>query len=614
MTGHRTEGIRSATLQHPAAPRDPAGDHALQGALLSLREELLAAEDRFADVLAPLPPDERASARNLIHYLELRRHDLRGLQARLAERGLSSLGRSEAYCLAAVEAVLDRLDTQDLRMSGLGFAESRRLLERRTDALLGPPPRGRKPRIMVTAPSEAATDASILERMLAAGMDCLRINCAHDSVEAWEAMVGHLRRAEERLGRRCRIEVDTPGPHLRTGKLPPGPPVLKLGPVRNELGRVISPARVWLTPQEEPVPPVGAADGTLPVPGAWLARRPGNGQVALRDARGSRRVLSLEEAQPGGRWATLEKTAYVLQGTVLSPEDDAADLGIVGRLPPSEQRIRLKAGDALILTRDPRGGDPRRPAIPCTLPEAFQLVGAGDPIWFDDGRLGGVVEDVSSGEILVRVTHAGPDGTTLRADKGINLPETDLRLPAITAADGPAIAFAARCADLLGLSFVNSPSDVRNVRQLLREHGADGMGIVLKVETKQAFAALPELLLAALEEATPTAVMVARGDLAVECGYERLAEVQEEILWLAEAAHVPVIWATQVLEGLAKTGRPSRAEITDAAMGVRAECVMLNKGPWIVEAMAALDDILVRMAAHHDKKRSLLRELRSFPK
>ena len=83
--------------------------------------------------------------------------------------------------------------------------------------------------------------------------------------------------------------------------------------------------------------------------------------------------------------------------------------------------------------------------------------------------------------------------------------------------------------------------------------------------------------------------MIARGDLAVEVGFERLAEVQEEILWLCEAAHVPVIWATQVLESVAQTGQPSRAEVTDAAMAERAECVMLNKGPHIGEAVRALD-------------------------
>jgi pyruvate kinase len=107
-------------------------------------------------------------------------------------------------------------------------------------------------------------------------------------------------------------------------------------------------------------------------------------------------------------------------------------------------------------------------------------------------------------------------------------------------------------------------------------------------------------------------VMIARGDLAVECGFERLAEVQEEMLWACEAAHMPVVWATQVLENLAKTGRPSRAEITDAAMGVRADCVMLNKGPHILDAMRALDDILRRMQEHQSKKRPLLRALKAW--
>ena len=103
--------------------------------------------------------------------------------------------------------------------------------------------------------------------------------------------------------------------------------------------------------------------------------------------------------------------------------------------------------------------------------------------------------------------------------------------------------------------------------------------------------------------------MVARGDLAVEMGFERLAEVQEEILWLCEAAHVPVVWATQVLETMAQTGRPSRAEVTDAAMSGRAECVMLNKGPHVVEAVRFLDDVLRRMQRHQKKKRAMLRKL-----
>ena len=151
--------------------------------------------------------------------------------------------------------------------------------------------------------------------------------------------------------------------------------------------------------------------------------------------------------------------------------------------------------------------------------------------------------------------------------------------------------------------------DIHELHARLRELNATNLGIVLKIETEQALERLPNLVLAAMRQ-YPAGVMIARGDLAVECGYERMAEVQEEILWICEAAHMPVIWATQVLESLAKKGQASRAEITDAAMGERAECVVLNKGSHIVEAVKALDDILRRMENHQAKKSWRLRRLR----
>ena len=152
-------------------------------------------------------------------------------------------------------------------------------------------------------------------------------------------------------------------------------------------------------------------------------------------------------------------------------------------------------------------------------------------------------------------------------------------------------------ADIVALSFVNCPADVELLRQHLAQLTNRELPIVLKIEMKRGFDQLPALLLSAMQ-AGSCGVMIARGDLAVECGFERLAEVQEEMLWLCEAAHVPVVWATQVLESLASGGLPSRAEITDAAMGDRAECVMLNKGPRMGEAGQKLGDILQRMQAH----------------
>jgi pyruvate kinase len=235
-------------------------------------------------------------------------------------------------------------------------------------------------------------------------------------------------------------------------------------------------------------------------------------------------------------------------------------------------------------------------------------VQAGERVCLDDGKITGVAEFVSESEIHVRVRHTPPHGARLAADKGINLPDSNLHLPALTVKDKEDLQFIATHADLVGLSFVNHESDVLALIDALRQHDAAKPGIVLKIETQRALSRLPAILLAAMRH-DRVGVMIARGDLAIEVGYERLAEAQEEILWICEAAHCPAIWATQVLDNLAKEGTPSRAEITDAAMGHRAECVMLNKGPHVMEAMRVLDDILKRMDSHQTKKSAMLRAL-----
>ena len=210
--------------------------------------------------------------------------------------------------------------------------------------------------------------------------------------------------------------------------------------------------------------------------------------------------------------------------------------------------------------------------------------------------------------MTVEITHARPTGEKLGAEKGINVPDSQLSLSSLTKDDLEALPFVVKNADIVGYSFVRKEADVRELQARLADLGGENLGIILKIETREGFDQLPALLLAAMRSRA-VGVMIARGDLAIECGYQRLAEVQEEILWICEAAHMPVIWATQVLESLAKTGVPSRSEITDAAMGERAECVMLNKGPYIVTAVRILDDILRRMQSHQEKKRSMLRKL-----
>lgn len=612
-------------MEDATQDRDRAAVETALRELLEVRAAMVADPAVPWQRLDEVHPVFRDSARNLLHYLALRRRDLRPLQYRLADLGLSSLGRAESHALDAVDTVLGVLHrlagrpwqppTADGRVD---FTTGQRLLSEHADALLGPGTAGRAARIMVTMPTEAADDPTLVRDLLNQGMDCMRINCAHDDPPRWARMIEHLRRAEAEVGRSCRVAMDLAGPKLRTGPIQPGPAVVKVRPRRDAFGRVTAPARVWLTAEAAPAPPPAAASACLPVPVAWLGRLQGGDRVTFRDARGARRELAVAGVTAHGCWAEVSKTSYFVPGTTLRRSRDPHGVATVGPLPAAEGALTLREGDLLILTRDlepgraatvDRDGRTVTPAsVGCTIPEVFDDVRAGESIWFDDGKIGGVIEGVDADRLRVRVTHTGTGGRKLRADKGINLPDTPLRLPALTASDVEDLAFVAEHADVVELSFANSAADVEELNSHLARLGRRP-AVVLKVETRRGFQNLPDMLLTAMRGAC-CGVMIARGDLAVECGFERLAEVQEEILWVCEAAHVPVIWATQVLETMAKEGLPSRAEVTDAAMGHRAECVMLNKGPHVRAAVRVLDDILRRMQDHQTKKRAMLRELR----
>ncbi len=600
--------------------------------LISRLHEILCSlvthESDLRERLSTVHPAFRKSAINLIHYLALRHQDIRTLQDELAALGLSSLGRTEAHVMSTLNAVLVALHhlagrkiAAQVTSEFPGFREGRSLLAAHTEALLGPAPKHRSVRIMVTMSDAAADDYPLVRELVADGMNCMRINCAHDTPEIWGRMVNHLERARRELGLPCRILMDIAGPKLRTGVIEPGPRVVVWHPKRDSFGRVEEPARIWLEPAEGSASLPADADAALPVPAAWLAKVRSGERVHFKDARGKRRVLEVVGSGDKGRWARCSQTAYITPGTVLLRDDagsDASREAQVGDLAPREQGILLHKGDFLLLTRDPimgksasidSGGRTLTPVtISCTLPEIFPAVRAGEKIWFDDGEIGGIVREVGPDVLRIEITQAKPSGDRLGADKGINLPDTKIDLPALTKKDLNDLEFIVRHADLVGMSFVRRERDILQLQSRLRELGGDHLGIVLKIETRESFERLPSLMLAAMRQ-HPVGIMIARGDLAVECGYERLAEVQEEILWICEAAHLPVIWATQVLESLAKKGHPSRAEITDAAMGERAECVMLNKGPHIVAAVSALDDILRRMQDHQSKKSSRLRPL-----
>jgi pyruvate kinase len=283
---------------------------------------------------------------------------------------------------------------------------------------------------------------------------------------------------------------------------------------------------------------------------------------------------------------------------------------VVAPLPAVPGERLLRVGDSLRLTAAVTDA---ADAIPCSCPEVFASVGVGEPVVFDDGRLHGRIEAVHPEELLVRITASRGRGTRLRADKGINLPESTLTIPALTAKDLEDLNFAAAHADLISYSFVHRVEDIEVLHRHCADRGWDHLGLVLKIETLQAVNALPRLLLAAMAHPAPLGVMIARGDLAIECGWEALAGIQEESLRLCAAAHVPCIWATQVLDSMVHTGTPTRAEITDAAMGARADALMLNKGPNLTATVQILSTILRSMETrlpehgrHRDQWRTCL--------
>ncbi|MEM6764783.1 MAG: pyruvate kinase [Bacteroidota bacterium] len=569
---------------------------------------------KFQPYQQQIHPAFRESLENFLYYLAVRKEDIRDLQKQLGKLGMSRLGRAESHVHASILAIrnnLIRLDSvTEVLSSGFekNFEKGHQILAEHAQDLLGPEIKGRAARIMVTLPSQAATDQALVKDIIGTDISILRINCAHDEVSDWENMVAHIRKAEEEVGVQVKIAMDLAGPKLRTGPLPAGPKVKKIRPIKNAKGEVVEPAlfTVGLAEEEGIDIPVESLADTI---------QPGD-TIRLRDARQKKRKLRVLKVLAGKLLVKGNKTTIFESGGLLSfmRKDALLAESRVGELPPIPGFLSLKKGELLRLQLEEKEGKNAAmkegiltPAsISCAIPELYTSAKKGERVLLDDGTIEGIIEETGNDELLIRLTHTKPQGNKLKADKGINLPDTDLKLRGLTDKDKKDLHFVAHKADIINMSFVNEPQDVEDLLVELDKHGKrNELGIVLKIETRKGYENLPAIILTAMKTYS-LGVMIARGDLAVECGWVQLAEVQEEILRICEAAHVPIIWATQVLEGLAKTGLPSRAEITDAAMSQRAECVMLNKGPYIVETIKTLDLILRNMQDIHMKKAPML--------
>lgn len=317
--------------------------------------------------------------------------------------------------------------------------------------------------------------------------------------------------------------------------------------------------------------------------------------------------------------STEQKTACRIYMDLSGPKIRTEAIHLPNGSNSTKDWIRLHTGEHLILTTKQNAaadaiigdkGQVVQPAkVTVSIPSIIADAQVGDRVMFDDGKISSEVIKKRRNELEVMIKNAPAKGVKLKGEKGINLPDSHLILPSLTEADITNLPFVTEHADIVGYSFVRTAEDVATLYSQLEQYNRPDLGIVLKIENHEAFDNLPIMLLEAMKR-QKVGVMIARGDLAVEVGAVRIAEVQDQILWICEAAHIPVIWATEVLDTLAKTGKATRAEITDAAKSTRAECVMLNKGPYINEAVAMLSKILKKMEGHTSKKKSIMRALK----
>ncbi|MEP0266636.1 pyruvate kinase [Dokdonia sp.] len=577
-------------------------------------------------LLENVHPTYKKSAQNLLHYTAFRKIDERNLQRKLGVLGLTRFGHAEEHILGSllqVRFILYRIINESelaLGKSALSIKKGRKILREHSDVLFGVRSKTRRVKIMVTQPTEAAYNYDMVLAMVQNGMDCARVNCAHDNKEVWEGIIQNIRKAALALNKDVKIAMDLAGPKIRTGKIEPGPKVRKFSPKRDELGAILRPAIIHIV----------TAFTRDTSPNSIVIEKDDYNQLTIgeelkgKDSRNKSRKITVVQILENSIVAHCNKTMYIDTNTVLRSKNKKIGTILVNDVYPVPQHLLLKQHDTLIITKAPvlgasavytTEGNLEKPAhISCQLPQIFEAVEEGKKILFDDGKIEGIIEKVSSDTFEVRITRAAENGSKLKAEKGINFPDSNLGISGLTKKDILDLEFVTTHADIVNFSFVNSKQDVQELlTQLDRLNAINKLDIVLKIETRIAFDNLVEILLEAMR-VEHIGVMIARGDLAVETGWEMIGKVQQEILSICSAAHIPVVWATQVLENLAKTGLPSRSEITDAVTSLRAECVMLNKGPYIQEAVRLLNTLLSDMERFQDKSQTMLPKMEKILK
>lgn len=249
-------------------------------------------------------------------------------------------------------------------------------------------------------------------------------------------------------------------------------------------------------------------------------------------------------------------------------------------------KVRLEEGSEFILTSEEIQGDENR--VSQTYPQLAQDVVPGNRILIDDGLIELFVKEIRGTEIVCQVLNGGELGQR----KGINVPDVSVKLPAITDKDRDDIIFGIEEGiDFIAASFVRDADAIREIKAILKEHGAEHIDVIAKIENSEGIKNIDRIINAA------DGIMVARGDMGVEIPAYDVPHVQRTIVEKCNSKYKPVIIATQMLDSMIRNPRPTRAEVTDVANAVRegADAIMLSgetaMGKYPVEAVKMMVQI-----------------------
>ena len=260
-------------------------------------------------------------------------------------------------------------------------------------------------------------------------------------------------------------------------------------------------------------------------------------------------------------------------------------------------KVLLREGEEFTLTATEMAGTEKK--VYQTYPQLSKDVKPGDTILIDDGLIGLKVKEIQGKDIVCRVVNGGELGQR----KGINVPNVSVNLPGITAKDKKDIIFGIEQGiDFIAASFVRNADAVREIRTILKEHNAEHIEIISKIENSEGIENLDKIIQAS------DGIMVARGDMGVEIPAYEVPHVQKMIVEKCNQKYKPVIIATQMLDSMIRNPRPTRAEVTDVANAIRegTDAIMLSgetaQGDYPVEAVSTMNRIAQRIESSLEYK------------